>query len=485
VHTINRRDYLKGMTAAAAVATPTLTRPSSAATATLPPLPSLPPSDAELRQPDGPLKGYSKRWEVRPKLHALCKTTKGVSTLVDWSRSNNLPFALRSGGHSYEGFSQSKDVVIDTREMKKVFVDRANQTMTVGAGAPLGVIYQEIDKDHFGFPGGSCPTVGVTGHALGGGYGYFARPFGLACDSLQWAELVDANGRVVEASAQQNADLFWALRGGGGGSFGAVTRMRFKIYPVNEIVHMFAKWVVPNAHAVKLVQAWQAWAPTAPKTITTVMGISRAGAGTVRVTCSGNSVGTLDEARHEFAKLTRVERTTPSVRPIPYMEAVRIAANVAKGAPLIGPYPESLFKAKSDYLQTPMSADGIATLLREIVTKPPVSVIFDCYGGAVADIANDATAFAHRKMLYSIQYVVYWTEGNGSTETERIRQLYTAMRPHVSGAAYVNYPDLDLDPPKYAYAQAYWGTNLPRLKQIKRDVDPDNVFHHAQSVPLA
>jgi FAD/FMN-containing dehydrogenase len=163
-----------------------------------------------------------------------------------------LPFAVRSGGHSYEGFSQSQSVVIDTRMLNQITFDRTARTMTVGAGATLGPIYEAIGAAGFGFPGGSCPTVGVAGHALGGGFGLIARPFGLACDNLQWLELVDPQGAIIQVDAQHNPDLFWAARGGGGGSFGAVTRFRFKIYRISQVVVLGVTWRLPLGGAKQL-----------------------------------------------------------------------------------------------------------------------------------------------------------------------------------------------------------------------------------------
>jgi hypothetical protein len=476
---INRRDYLKGM--AAAIAAPAFARSSSAATAPLPTLPPLPASDALLLKPGSAAfnqyqVAYNKRTLLQPKLRALCKTPKAVATLVDWSRQNGLPLALRSGGHSYEGFSQSSGVVIDTRLMNQVTVDKANKTMTVGAGAALGNIYNKIGAAGFAFPGGSCATVGIAGLTLGGGFGFLARPFGLACDSLQWAELVDAGGEIIEADAQQNTDLFWALRGGGGGSFGAVTRMRFKVYPLTHVVRISATWFLPQARAVKLMQAWQAWAPTAPATITTVMVISRGGNGSIALKCIGQSTGSADEVKRELRHLTDVAATQPTIVPMSFLQA-------ATGGKSSWTYPSILQKAKSDYVQTPLTENGIATLFGEILKFPAVGAICDAYGGAIGNVADDASAFAHRSgTLYSIQYFTNWTTaGQAAAGVARIRALYAAMRPHVSGAAYVNYCDLDLPD----YAQAYWGQNLARLRQIKSAVDPDNVFRHAQSVPLA
>ena len=472
---ISRRSSLKLI--GAAVAAPALARRSQAATAPLPKLPNLPASDAELLVPGSArYKTFQVAYNLRtikaPRLRALCKTSQGVAAVINWARDNHLPFALRAGGHSYEGFSQSDDVAIDVSQMNHI--DIANATMTVGAGCGLGDIYNKINAAGFAFPGGSCETVGVTGHALGGGFGFMGRPFGLACDNLQWAELVDAKGNIITADTQNNADLFWALRGGGGGSFGAVTRMRFTIHKVQQIVHFSVSWKLNPASAVKLMQAWQAWAPQAPANLTTVLVLANGGKGRVALTCSGQSPGSTDEVRHELAKLTKVAAATPTIT---------VSSRQVPKKPVSGwAYPSLFQKAKSDYVKSPMSEDGMATLFREMLKSPSVGAICDAYGGAVGSVATDATAFGHRDMLYSIQYFINWTTtAAGKIAVTRIDALYAAMRPFVSGAAYVNYPDVDLPD----YPTAYWGANLPRLKQIKVAVDPDNVFRHAQSVPLA
>jgi FAD/FMN-containing dehydrogenase len=242
-----RRNLLKRVAATAIFAPAVFSR--RAAMAQLPALPNLPSTDALLLRPsDTHFADYQKSFNTRtaltPQLRALCKTASAVGVMVDWCRRNNLPFALRSGGHSYEGFSQSSSVVIDTRLVSAITVDKATKTATVGAGASLGQVYKAIAARGLAFPGGSCPTVGVSGHVLGGGYGYLARPYGLACDNVLSIDLVNAQGQQVHADAQQNADLFWACRGGGGGSFGAVTGYK---------IHLLTKYICSS---------WQACLPS-------------------------------------------------------------------------------------------------------------------------------------------------------------------------------------------------------------------------------
>src|SRR6202023_3608923 len=172
------------------------------------------------------------------------------------------------GGHSYDGFSQRASVVIDFRLMNSIAIDVATKTATVGAGASLGQLYQAIAPRGFAFPGGSCPTVGVSGHLLGGGYGYLARPFGLACDNTLSVDLVDPQGKQVHADAQQNADLFWACRGGGGGTFGVATGYQLQLIPLtNVLIFNIRSAPLSLARAAAIMKAWQAWAPQGPRTI--------------------------------------------------------------------------------------------------------------------------------------------------------------------------------------------------------------------------
>jgi FAD/FMN-containing dehydrogenase len=467
--------------AAAVVATPALIL-TSAANAQLPAPPNLPSSDALLLRPgDAQFPQYqtsfNERTALTPQVRAMCKTPRAVGTMIDWCRSHNLAFALRCGGHSYEGLSQSNSVVIDTRLMNTVMVDAAASTATVGAGASLGALYQGIAPHGFAFPGGSCPTVGVSGHVLGGGYGYLARPFGLACDNLLSVDLVNAQGQLVHADAEQNADLYWACRGGGGGSFGAAVGYQLRLIKLASVytfnIHLNGLAV---AHAVSIMKEWQGWAPQAPNTIDSNFVITRTpNAATIDLRCAGQSIGSLQELRRELNFLS----SSVAVVQRSFINSVTYFAGGSQG----WNYPSQIMKGKSDYATAPMSDAGLSTLMDQVSRGTGIYVICDSYGGAVASPAAGATAFAHRNdTLYCLQYGSSWSDPKETpTRLNEMRRFYAAMRPYVSGAAYVNYCDLDLTD----WQDAYWGENLARLKQIKKAFDPDNVFRHAQSVPPA
>jgi len=204
--------------------------------------------------------------------------------MVDWCRSNNLPFAVRCGGHSYEGFSQSPSVIVDMRLMNAIAVNPKTNTATVGAGTSLGSLYRTIAAHRLAFTGGSCPTVGISGHLLGGGYGYLARPYGLACDSLLSVALVNPDGQQVHADAHQNTDLYWACRGGGGGSFGIATTFTVRLKKVTNVIVFRVVWLGLSTKAAKgVMKAWQNWAPRAPRTIDSNLVVAKGANGTINM----------------------------------------------------------------------------------------------------------------------------------------------------------------------------------------------------------
>jgi hypothetical protein len=472
--TATRRTVLKRISAGA-ISAAAIVR-SRGASAALPPLPNLPASDALLLRPgDSQFPQYEQAFNARtqltPQLRAMCKNARAVGVMIDWCRGNNLAFAVRCGGHSYEGFSQSASVVIDTRLMNSITVDATTKTATVGAGASLGQLYQAIAPQGFAFPGGSCPTVGVSGHLLGGGYGYLARPFGLACDNVLSIDLVDPQGKQVHADAQQNADLFWACRGGGGGTFGVATGYQLRLIPLtNVLIFNIRSAPLSLARAAAIMKAWQAWAPQAPRTIDSNLVVTRHGSGLIDVRCAGQSVGTSQELQRELKFLS-----TAAPVPMSYWKAVNYFAGTRGWT-----YTSAPMKGKSDYVTSPLSEAGLSTLMNQINNHGSVYVICDAYGGALGSTGPDATAFAHRSALYCIQYGSSWMKARDTRRRlEDMKQFYTALRPYMSGSAYVNYPDRDLTD----YSAAYWGANLPRLKQVKSTFDPNNVFHHRQSVP--
>jgi FAD/FMN-containing dehydrogenase len=426
-------------------------------------------------------KSFNQRHQITPRVRVVAASAAAVSSSILWANDNGLSFAVRSGGHSYEGFSQSPDFVIDVRGMKGIKLSGDKKSVSIGSGSSLGSVYDALASSHLAIPAGSCFPVGVAGHSLGGGFGLLGRPFGLACDSVLSMEVVDASGKILSASEQENPDLFWALRGGGNGSFGVVTNFNFRTSAVNMVAKFAITWTKPVTQAVKIVQAWQQWLENMPSSITGTLHLTKAKGGLITVHMAGLSVQSESNLKVELKRLQSLAGAA-SVLGTKTM-TFHQAATIFDGGE---PNPDSvLMKAKSDYVTEPMTGQAILTLLDGLVKAPgEIAVLCDTYGGAINKMASDATAFVHRgKTRYVIQYYMEWgTAGESDANIAMMRTLYDKMRPFVSGGAYVNYCDLDLGA---GYAKAYWGDNLPRLMKIKAEVDPKNIFKHAQSVPLS
>lgn len=450
--------------------------------ALLPPLPTIP--DVELLTPDSPqyekyLPAYNLRTTLRPALRALCKTEQSVAAMLDWVRQNGLPFALRSGGHSFEGFSQSVSVVIDTRKIQDVILDASRQTVTVGSGASLGTVYKALKGTGFAFAAGSCPTVGVAGHALGGGFGLLGRAFGLTCDNLLSLNVVGADSRIITANGQQHSDLFWACRGGGGGSFGIATAFQFRIQPLPRVSVFGVTWILSKQRAVGLFRAWQQWAPATTTAITSILKVGSRSDGKLSLRCVGQSTGSEAGLRRELEALLAIEQPTVplTINTLTFFGAVDHFSGGWE-------YETKYSKGKSDYIVNGLSDNEIGVLLEALQGAPAGQVVAlcDAYGGAVASVPVAASAFPHRdKLTFCIQYYSSWTRAADTPKRlKSMSKIYAAMRPYVPGAAYVNYCDLDLP----NWPASYWGPNLDRLKQVKSNYDPSNIFKHAQSVPL-
>ena len=433
---------------------------------------------------------------------AYDKNAHDVSTCLAFVRKFGVPFAARSGGHGYAGWSGSSGLIIDVSDLKTVTV--AGPTAVVGAGTRLIDFYHALAAKGRAVPGGSCPTVGIAGLTLGGGVGVTARAYGLTCDTLESLQIVTANGAVLTAAADPNhySDLFWACQGGGGGNFGVVTSFTFRTAPAPEPVLFSLSW--PWSRAARVVAAWQSWAPHAPDALWSNLHLAAApGSKTPTVSVGGCYLGSDGDAANLLNQLYARVGSSPSSHflsfPQPYLTAMLAEA----GCSSLGyqachlPWYASGGKlsrqpqfAKSDYFTAPLSAAGINTLLAGIVALQRVAgakggvggIAFDALGGAVNRVSPGATAFVHRNALYGAQYTTDWTNGASSTGINNqhtwLRKYWSSMRPYASGQAYQNYIDPDLT----NWQQAYYGGNYARLVAVKKKYDPTGLFTFPQAI---
>jgi FAD/FMN-containing dehydrogenase len=464
-----RRQFL-GMTAAAA-GVAVLGEPTVAAAATAVDYAGLKRAlhGALLRPGDAAYAAAAKPYNSalgvrRPAAIAKVTGTDDVRTCVRRVRGHGVALAARSGGHSYAGYSTPNNgVVIDLSALKGVTV-RSDGTAVIGAGARLLDVYAALAAHGRALPAGSCPTVGIGGSTLGGGIGVVARAYGLTCDHLRSATVVTADGGLHTVDGNHDADLFWALRGGGGGNGGIVTGFTFSTVPAPAVTVFSLHF--PASRTARVLRSWSAWMDAAPKQLSSLCAVTAAATPTNRVT--GTWVGsTAGLAGHLSALITAVGAapTSRTVHTYSYLNAMKYFA----GHPG-GPAP---FRAASRMLDRTVTSGAAEQVVALMSRQKGMVLLFDSLRGQVAGIKTADTAFAHRNSHAAVQ--VYSGNAANGPAVLAVQQALTST---VGTGAYVNY----LNPGQRDWASAYYGTNLPRLRRVIKKYDPDRVFDFAQSV---
>jgi FAD/FMN-containing dehydrogenase len=428
---------------------------------------------------------YNERFDnVLPKAVGRPLDVKDVQGAVRWAVGHNVQMRARSGGHSYAGYSTLRNgVVLDLSKVRSISVDKRAKTATIGAGAQLIDMYAALAAQGAAVPGGSCPSVGVSGVTLGGGMGLAARAFGLTIDNLIGVQIVTADGMIRTVNRSTDPDLLWALRGGGGGNFGIVTQFTFNVHPVPPVATYFSvSW--PWSSASEAIATWQGWAPRSSSQLTSIFHIN--GAGSPSVSANGQFLGNPGALRGLIGPLLGVPGAQLSTSTTTNYVSMQLLLAGCSGHGLTychtmgtrpgGRLQRASFQAKSDYVAKPLSAAGRGVLIEaaEQRAAQPGSgaILFDSYGGAINRVAPTATAFVHRNQMFAVQYLTY--NGGGAW----LGQTWRAMRPYVSGQAYQNYIDAQLP----NWQNAYYAQNYARLKATRKRVDPDWFFKFPQAI---
>jgi FAD/FMN-containing dehydrogenase len=436
-----------------------------------------------------------------PRSVVFCQKPDDVRNAVLFARENGLPLRARSGRHSYEAYSLVKDgIIVDVSEMDEISVDASAGTARIGAGVFCLDLHENLYDVGVTVPAASGASVGIAGLTLGGGFGVVSRKYGLACDNVVGLELVDASGEVVYANAEQNPDLYWACRGGGGGNFGIVTSFDFKLNPIGLVAVCNITW--RWADFLALVGTFVNWAPDAPDSLSTFL---RLAVGTIPGD-AGDSVITLfgqltPDSPSDLAQITTLlapmlgaaAPTGVNIQVMPYSYAAAFFAGVSPQNPqwMLHPHnDQQLFKSTSAVAHAPFPPSALALLKAQLESAPPQAawetnepsmVQLLAGGGAPGRVPIDATAVPHRDAVCVMQYDAYWTDpADAEKMTDWIEGVRTAMLPYAD-RAYVNYVDSRIAD----YLDAYYGPNLPRLVEVKRRVDPDDFFSFEQSIPTS
>jgi FAD/FMN-containing dehydrogenase len=406
----------------------------------------------------------------RPALIARCAGVADVIGAVDFARTHNLLTAVRGGGHNVAGNGVCDGgLVIDLSRLKGIRVDPAERTVRAEGGVTWGELDFETQAFGLATTGGFISTTGIAGLTLGGGFGWLMRKHGLVCDNLLSVDVVTAAGRLIAASATENADLFWGLRGGGG-NFGVVTSFEYRLHEVGPTL-LAGPIFHPIAAAPGLLRYYRDFAPTAPDSLSCVAALLTSPDGAPLAALIPAYVGSLAEG--EVAVRSLREFGSPIadlVGPMSY-RAVQTLFDPAYPAGRRH-YWKSGFLRSLDDAAIDVLVDHFAR-----VPSPYSAVEIEQHGGAVSRAAPDATAFSHRSALYNLIIVSQWDDSaQDQANIAWARELWAAMQPFQIDAVYVNYLDDARDEGEARVRAAYGAARYDRLVTLKRKYDPTNLF---------
>lgn len=423
----------------------------------------------------------------RPLAVVLATTAADVAETIGFARRFGLPTTPRSGGHCFAGRSSSGDIIIDVTPIRTVSV--SDGVATVGAGARLGDLYDALAVHGCTIPAGCGATVGIAGLTLGGGLGLLGRKYGLTCDHLRSARVVLADGRVVDCDEDHDDELFWALRGAGGGHLGVVTSLVFSTVPAPTSTCFHLVW--SPVHAAAVVDAWQTWAPPAPDELDASLRLTVSGDDdrSPVVNLLGAMHGTEADAAPllgEFVARVGAKPTSEFRRPMPYRDVKRHLSGLSSIDSVRDQPQRGHMFSKSEFFRRSLPRDAITAVLDNLAEGcgPGQSreLNFTPWGGAYNRVPGDATAFVHRDELFMVEHVVVVDPDAPSAERaaahDWLIQSWASVHPWGSGRVYPNFPDSDLED----WAEACHGTNYDRLARVKQNYDPDNWFRFPQSL---
>lgn len=420
---------------------------------------------------------YNRSIQKYPVAIVYCLCVRDVQNAVHWAQKHGVQIRIRSGGHNYEGYSIGNAVlVVDISKMNKIRLHRESHSVAIQAGATNEQVYRKLASAGLAFPGGSCPTVGVSGYTMGGGWNYFCRYWGLGCDWLTEVQIVNWQGKVITASKHRNRSLFRAVRGGGDGNFGVVVSMEFRLPSTPGKVTYFTIGRT-NATAqmqIDFLAAWQEWLPDLDSRMTLRPSLYQSSTDGREIYSRGIFFGPPGEAKKLLQPLTDSAGLQFMARYVPFGMATRILGSV---------YPESeMFQTTGRFVEKRFHRKQITDIIRLLNTLPEGVELIElglfAMGGQVRSVAPDETAFFYRNAQYILAMQAVWLDPLSITAGhEWVAKAFPTIAPLTTGS-FVNFP-YDCLPD---YEKAYYGGNLPWLKAVKQFYDPKNVFEFPQSI---
>lgn len=431
-----------------------------------------------------------------PAVTVRVASSADVQLTLQFVRRFNLPFAIRGGGHSYTGLSSTAGLLLDMGQLQQIRY--ADGQVRIGAGAKLGDVYAALGVYQQSIPAGSCASVGIAGLMQGGGLGIADRMYGLTCDALLEAEIVTADGQLLRCNANQHADLFWALRGGGGGQLGVLTELSFRTFPTAPVRNYIGRYPLKNGEQV--LTEWQRWATQLPDTVWTQLAIWVNGdsknAPEIQIRCCG--IGHQADVTQAWQQLENrlsglwgdVDMQDHLYLDFMLSDCKGLDSNQCKlpSQHDAGKLKRVSMAGSSDMFNKILPAPGCQALLGAMRKRAQQgqtgAVLLTLMGGAIAAKPRDFNAFAHRHALFSAQYLSIHPEHSDESLLAKsaawCHQMRYQMRRWSSGGAYLNYTDALIKHP----AIAYYAGHYARLQQIKRQYDPQGLFRQRQGITV-
>ena len=407
-----------------------------------------------------------------------------VQKSIKFVTEHNLPFAARSGNHSYAAYSSTTGLQIDMTSLNSVELNQSTGILNVGGGTLLGNLVSEITPSGFMIPVGTCATVGLAGLLLGGGIGFNGRRFGLTSDNLLQTQVVTASGDILNCNESENSDLFWAARGSGGGNFGIHTGFQIQAHEVGNVSVYEISWDANNIGPVWLAMQDIALSASDEFSLKLAIAIREEGPlpGSQNITFSatGQYYGSAEDLRELLEPaFSAAEPISSNIMELSFFEAQLFLEE--HGGP-------NAFLTKSAFIEGKLSESAVSTLINHLSKWPASSRLAEfkifAFGEAYSAVDPEATAFFHRSADFVVESCASWHPGDSQSiidaSTDWLQELFTLLESSFNGFAYNNF----MDPTLEDWDIAYHSTNLPRLIRVNKKYDPDNIFDFDQGIPL-
>lgn len=417
-------------------------------------------------------KGFNKRIDKYPAAIALCTTTEEVAQAISYAIQNKLPVSIKSGGHSFEGFSYNNgSLVVDLSSINQIIWEDEH-TITVGPGCKLSQLYDDILPKNKILPVGSCGSVGIAGLALGGGYGLFSRKYGLTCDSLLEFTMVDGKGNIIHS--KDDPELLWACKGGGNGNFGVITSMKFSLKEAPAFLQSY-RFRIKNIgikRAKDILEQWFSLTENLPLPCFSAFVLNGKSLYILLTNCEEHN----EETQKVITQLSALVDRTTKGKPTPLPSAVKV---------FYGEKNPLYFKNSSAgmYKNFDDIKDCIEKILGKIITTPDMIYQVNTLGGKIDDPDFvKQSSYSHREQKYLSELQTYWQYPSQADRMinafEEVQQIFYA---NGIKQQYRNYPDIQLK----NWESAYYGENYRRLQKVKSRYDLENIFRYEQSITPA